>query len=249
MDKIAELKKIIEENDSIVFFGGAGVSVPSGIPDFRSADGIYSQSFGSVLNPEDIISHSFFMRYPEEFYEFYKAKMIYTDAKPNAAHYALAELEKRGKLNAVITQNIDGLHQMAGSKRVFELHGTIHQNYCMECGKAYPLDYIVNSKAVPRCSCGGLIKPDVVLYEEGLDEYIVSMARSFVQCADVLIVGGTSLKVYPAAGYVREFMGKKLVLINKSVTDMDKRADLVINDDIAEVLNAVILNSEEIETL
>ncbi len=240
MDKIAELKKIIEENDSIVFFGGAGVSVPSGIPDFRSADGIYSQAFKSVLNPEDIISHSFFMRYPEEFYEFYKAKMIYPDAKPNAAHYALAELERRGKLKAVITQNIDGLHQAAGSKHVFELHGTVHYNYCMNCGKSYPLDYVLKADGAPRCECGGIIRPDVVLYEEGLDSYTVEMSRSFVQSADVLIVGGTSLKVYPAAGYVREFTGKKLVLINKSATDMDLRADLVINDDIAAVLDAAV---------
>ncbi len=240
MDKIKELRDIIDKYDNIVFFGGAGVSVPSGIPDFRSADGIYSQAFKSVLNPEDIISHSFFMRYPEEFYEFYKAKMIYEDAKPNAAHYALAELERRGKLNAVITQNIDGLHQMAGSKRVLELHGTIHYNYCMKCGKSYPLEYIISSDGVPRCECGGIIKPDVVLYEEGLDGHTVEMSRAFVQAADVLIVGGTSLKVYPAAGYVREFMGKKLVLINKSETDMDARADLVINDDIAKVLDEVV---------
>lgn len=240
MNKIEELRKIIEENDNIVFFGGAGVSVPSGIPDFRSADGIYSQAYKSVLNPETIISHTFFMRYPEEFYEFYKDKMIYENAEPNDAHYALAELEKRKKLNAVITQNIDGLHQKAGSKRVLELHGTIHYNYCMECGKRYGLEHILNSKGVPRCSCGGIVRPDVVLYEEGLDGHTVEMSRAFVQAADVLIVGGTSLKVYPAAGYVREFVGKKLVLINKSATGMDSDADLVINDDIAKVLKEAV---------
>lgn len=240
MNKIEELRKITEENDNIVFFGGAGVSVPSGIPDFRSADGIYSQAYKSVLNPETIISHTFFMCYPEEFYEFYKDKMIYENAEPNDAHYALAELEKRKKLNAVITQNIDGLHQKAGSKRVLELHGTIHYNYCMECGKRYGLEHILNSKGVPRCSCGGIVRPDVVLYEEGLDGHTVEMSRAFVQAADVLIVGGTSLKVYPAAGYVREFVGKKLVLINKSATGMDSDADLVINDDIAKVLKKAV---------
>ena len=241
MSKIEELKKIIEENDNIVFFGGAGVSVPSGIPDFRSADGIYSQAYKSVLNPETIISHSFFMRHPDEFYEFYKDKMIYENAEPNDAHYALAELERRGKLNAVITQNIDGLHQKAGSKRVLELHGTIHYNYCMKCGKRYGLEHVINSKGVPECSCGGVVRPDVVLYEEGLDSHTVEMSRAFVQAADVLIVGGTSLKVYPAAGYVHEFMGKKLVLINKSATAMDSEADLVINGDIAKVLREVVL--------
>lgn len=240
MNKIEELKKIIEENDNIVFFGGAGVSVPSGIPDFRSADGIYSQAYKSVLNPETIISHSFFMRHPDEFYEFYKDKMIYENARPNDAHYALAELERRGKLNAVITQNIDGLHQKAGSKRVLELHGTIHYNYCMKCGKRHGLEHILNSKGVPKCSCGGIVRPDVVLYEEGLDGHTVEMSRAFVQAADVLIVGGTSLKVYPAAGYVHDFMGKKLVLINKSATAMDSEADLVINDDIAKVLKEVV---------
>ena len=240
MDKIQELKQIINTYDNIVFFGGAGVSVPSGIPDFRSADGIYSQAYKTILNPETIISHSFFVRYPEEFYEFYKDKMIYEEAEPNAAHYALAELERRGKLNAVITQNIDGLHQKAGSKRVLELHGTVHYNYCMKCGKSYGLDYIMKSKGVPVCSCGGVVRPDVVLYEEGLDAHTVEMSRAFVQAADVLIVGGTSLKVYPAAGYVREFVGKKLVLINKSETDMDHIADLVINDEIAKVLGAVV---------
>lgn len=240
MDKIEELKRIIDTYDNIVFFGGAGVSVPSGIPDFRSADGIYSEKFKSKLNPEDIVSHTFFMNSTEEFYEFYKSKMIYKNAKPNKAHIALAKLEEAGKLKAVITQNIDGLHQMAGSKRVFELHGTIHYNYCMDCGKSYPLTHIINSDGVPKCECGGIVKPDVVLYEEGLNDYVVRMSRAFVQSADVLIVGGTSLKVYPAAGYVHEFMGKKLVLINKSETDIDARADLVINDDIAKVLGAVV---------
>lgn len=240
VNKIEELRKIINDSGNIVFFGGAGVSVPSGIPDFRSANGIYSQKYHSVLNPEDIVSHSFFKNCPEEFYSFYKEKMIYPNAKPNAAHYALAELERRGKLKAVITQNIDGLHQTAGSKRVFELHGTIHYNYCMDCGKSYSLDYVIGSKGVPHCECGGIIRPDVVLYEEGLDSYTVEMSRSFVQNADVLIIGGTSLKVYPAAGYVREYMGDKLVLINKSRTDMDLSANLVINDDIAKVLGEVV---------
>lgn len=240
MTKIDELRQIIQTYDNIVFFGGAGVSCPSGIPDFRSANGIYSEKFKMTLNPEDIVSHSFFIRCPEEFYEFYRAKMIYQDAKPNKAHLALAKLEEMDKLNAVITQNIDGLHQMAGSKRVFELHGTIHYNYCMKCGKSYPLEHIINADGVPKCECGGIVRPDVVLYEEGLDDYTVEMSRAFVQSAEVLIIGGTSLKVYPAAGYVREFCGKKLVLINKSETDMDLSADLVINDDIAKVLGEVV---------
>ena len=240
MTKTDELKQILETYDNIVFFGGAGVSCPSGIPDFRSANGIYSQKFKMTLNPEDVVSHSFFIRCPEEFYEFYRSKMIYPDAMPNRAHMALAKLEEMGKLKAVITQNIDGLHQMAGSKRVFELHGTIHYNYCLKCGKSYPLQHIINADKIPRCECGGIVRPDVVLYEEGLDDYTVEMARAFVQNADILIVGGTSLKVYPAAGYVREFCGKKLVLINKSETDMDLNADLVINDDIAKVLGDAV---------
>lgn len=240
MNKTEELKQIIQAYDNIVFFGGAGVSCPSGIPDFRSANGIYSEKFKMTLNPEDIVSHSFFIRSPEEFYEFYRTKMIYPDAKPNKAHLALAKLEGMGKLKAVITQNIDGLHQMAGSKRVFELHGTIHYNYCLKCGKSYPLEHIINADGVPKCECGGIVRPDVVLYEEGLDDYTVEMSRAFVQSADVLIIGGTSLKVYPAAGYVREFRGKKLILINKSETDMDLSADLVINDDIAKVLGEAV---------
>ena len=228
------LQEIIDNSSHIVFFGGAGVSTESGIPDFRSVDGLYNQKYD--YPPEVILSHTFFMDETEEFFRFYRDKMLYLDAKPNAAHYALAELEKKGKLKAVITQNIDGLHQAAGSNRVFELHGSVLRNYCMKCGKFYGVDAVKNSTGIPRCSCGGIIKPDVVLYEEPLDEYTMRMAAAFVQAADALIVGGTSLTVYPAAGFVYQYMGDKLVLINKSSTSMDSKAALVINDSIGKVL-------------
>lgn len=224
----SKVQEIIHDSDNIVFFGGAGVSTESGIPDFRSVDGLYNLKY--KYPPETIISHSFFERNPEEFYDFYKNKMIFLDAKPNSAHCRLAELEKQGKLKAVITQNIDGLHQLAGSKNVLELHGSVHRNYCMRCGKFYDAHTIVESKGVPRCSCGGIIKPDVVLYEESLDQDILEKSVEYIEKADVLIVGGTSLVVYPAAGLINYYKGNKLVLINRSSTPMDSRANVVIND-------------------
>lgn len=228
------LKKWIDESDNIVFFGGAGVSTESNIPDFRSQDGLYNQEY--KYPPEIILSHTFFMNNPEEFYRFYRNKMIYKDARPNKAHYVLAELEKRGKLKAVITQNIDGLHQMAGSKKVIELHGTVYKNHCIECGKKYGLDYVLESKGVPRCSCKGIIKPDVVLYEESLNNNDIAKAINFIENADVLIVGGTSLRVYPAAGLIDYYGGNKLVLINRD-SIKDARADLKIQGKIGEVLS------------
>lgn len=228
-----QLKKIIADSNNIVFFGGAGVSTESGIPDFRSVDGLYSTLY--KYPPETIISHSFFMRNTSEFYDFYKNKMIFLDAMPNQAHIRLAELEKEGKLKCVITQNIDGLHQDAGSKNVLELHGSVRRNYCMKCGKFYDVQSIVNSSGVPKCQCGGTIKPDVVLYEESLDGEILEKSVEYIEKADVLIVGGTSLVVYPAAGLVNYFKGKKLVLINKSTTSLDNRADLVISENIGKV--------------
>lgn len=237
MDNIERLKEIIAENDNIVFFGGAGVSTESGIPDFRSVDGLYNQKY--KYPPEQIISHTYFKHYPEEFFEFYKDKMIFKDAEPNAAHIRLAELEKEGKLRAVITQNIDGLHQKAGSKEVLELHGSIHRNYCERCHKFYDLDYIVNSEGVPKCSCGGIVKPDVVLYEEGLDNTILNKAVKYIHNAEVLIIGGTSLVVYPAAGLIDYFKGKYLVVINKSPTSRDAHADLLIQDSIGKVFSNV----------
>lgn len=228
-----ELKEIISKSDNIVFFGGAGVSTESGIPDFRSVDGLYSQKY--KYPPEMMISHSFFRSNPEEFFDFYINKMIFLDAKPNSAHKKLAELEKEGKLKAVITQNIDGLHQAAGSRNVLELHGSVHRNYCMKCGKFYDVNFIIASKGIPRCSCGGIVKPDVVLYEEPLNSHVIGKAVDYIEQADVLIVGGTSLVVYPAAGLINYFRGSKLVLINKTPTSMDRRADLVINDSIGKV--------------
>lgn len=232
------LQEIIDDSRCIVFFGGAGVSTESGIPDFRSADGLYSQQYR--YPPEQIVSHTFFTTYPEEFFRFYKDRMIFTDAKPNAAHKKLAELEQAGKLSAVITQNIDGLHQAAGSKKVIELHGSVHRNYCMKCGKFHPLSAVTESDGVPLCECGGKIKPDVVLYEESLKTEDIENAVYEIQNADTLIIGGTSLIVYPAAGLVRYFQGKYLVVINKSEINAD--ADLVINDSIGEVLGAVKVN-------
>lgn len=220
------LRQWIEESDRIVFFGGAGVSTESGIPDFRSVDGLYNQKYD--YPPETILSHSFFMRHTKEFYDFYRDKMICLDAKPNITHQKLAELEQAGKLIGVVTQNIDGLHQAAGSKKVWELHGSIHRNYCMNCGKSHPLQAILDSSDIPHCECGGIIKPDVVLYEEGLDDTIVSGAIRAIAESDLLIVGGTSLAVYPAAGLLQYFQGKHLALINKSPTPLDKNADLVL---------------------
>lgn len=232
------LQEIIDESRRIVFFGGAGVSTESGIPDFRSADGLYSQQYR--YPPEQIVSHTFFTTYPEEFFRFYRDRMIFQDAQPNAAHKKLAELEQAGKLSAVITQNIDGLHQAAGSKKVIELHGSVHRNYCMKCGKFHPLSAVTESDGVPLCECGGKIKPDVVLYEESLKTEDIENAVYEIQSADTLIIGGTSLIVYPAAGLVRYFQGKYLVVINKSEINAD--ADLVINDSIGEVLGAVKVN-------
>ncbi|NLC19470.1 MAG: NAD-dependent protein deacylase [Clostridiales bacterium] len=237
---IEKLKELVNSSDNIVFFGGAGVSTESGIPDFRSAGGLYSERTKSNYTPEEILSHSFFMYNTKDFYDFYRSKMIYRDAKPNAAHIALARLEETGKLKAVITQNIDGLHQLAGSKNVLELHGSMHRNYCMSCHSFYNLEYIINSEDIPRCSCGGIVKPDVVLYEESLDMDLMDKAVSYIANADVLIVGGTSLVVYPAAGLVRYYRGNKLVLINKSSTQYDDRAYLLINDSIGESLKSVV---------
>ena len=228
MNGTEKLKELVDGSNNIVFFGGAGVSTESGIPDFRSTDGLYHQQYD--YPPETILSHSFFMRNPEEFYRFYKNKMLCLDAKPNMAHKKLAELEKAGKLKAVITQNIDGLHQAAGSKEVLELHGSVHRNYCMKCGKFYDAEYMLHAEGVPTCSCGGMIKPDVVLYEEGLDMTVMSKSIQAIRDADVLIIGGTSLIVYPAAGLIDYYRGNKLAVINMSVTSQDKNADLVIQE-------------------
>ena len=231
------LQEWIGESSRIVFFGGAGVSTESGIPDFRSVDGLYQQKYDRP--PEQIISHTCFCHEPEEFFRFYRDKMIWPDARPNAAHRKLAQLELAGKLRSVVTQNIDGLHQAAGSRRVWELHGSIHRNRCMDCGQSYTLERIMNSRGVPRCSCGGIIKPDVVLYEEALDSYTIEQAVSDIESADMLIVGGTSLVVYPAAGLIRYYRGNKLVLINKSETAYDANADLIIHDRIGKVLDQI----------
>lgn len=233
----ARLQEIIDDSENIVFFGGAGVSTESGIPDFRSADGIYHQQYR--YSPEQIVSHSFFMRNTEAFYEFYKEKMMFLEAKPNAAHLKLAQLEAEGKLKAVITQNIDGLHQAAGSKNVWELHGSIHRNYCRKCGKFYDASYVKNADGVPRCECGGLIKPDVVLYEEGLDSGVIEHSIRAICEADTLIIGGTSLVVYPAAGFIDYFWGKHLVVINKSATAKEVRAELTIAAPIGEVMKGL----------
>lgn len=236
-DKIQQFAEIVNDSQRIVFFGGAGVSTESGIPDFRSVDGLYNQKWD--YPPETILSHTFFMKKTEEFYRFYREKMICEGVKPNAAHLKLAELEQKGKLKAIVTQNIDGLHQAAGSKQVYELHGSVLRNYCMRCGKFHGIEAITGSEGVPHCECGGIIKPDVVLYEEGLDDKVVSGAVEAIAKADTLIIGGTSLNVYPAAGLIRYFSGKHLVIINMSPTQMDGNADLLIADKIGKVFSAV----------
>ena len=238
MEEIEKLRGIIKNSDKIVFFGGAGVSTESGIPDFRSVDGLYNQQWD--YPPETILSHSFFMKKTEEFYRFYRAKMLCPNAEPTAAHLKLAQLEREGKLTAVVTQNIDGLHQAAGSKKVYELHGSVLRNYCMKCGKFHSVEFIMNSTGVPTCECGGVVKPDVVLYEEGLDDSVVNGAVNAIAEADTLIIAGTSLNVYPAAGLVRYFRGNNLVIINMSPTGMDSSADLLICGRIGEVLSAAV---------
>lgn len=237
MDSVSRLKEMIEGSSNIVFFGGAGVSTESGIPDFRSTDGLYHQQYD--YPPETILSHTFFMRNTEEFYRFYRNKMLVLDAQPNAAHQKLAQLEAEGKLKAVITQNIDGLHQKAGSREVLELHGSVRRNYCMKCHKFYDAEYMLESHGVPKCECGGTIKPDVVLYEEGLDNTTLSKAVRYISEADMLIIGGTSLVVYPAAGLVDYYEGDKLTVINKTVTPQDKYANLVVQGSIGEILGQI----------
>lgn len=238
-----ELQRIIDQSRRIVFFGGAGVSTESGIPDFRSVDGLYHQKYD--YPPEEILSHTFLMRYPEEFYRFYRDKMLPLEAQPNAAHRKLAELEQAGRLSAIVTQNIDGLHQKAGSKTVLELHGSIHRNRCMACGKPYAPEFIRDSRGVPTCPCGGRIRPDVVLYEEGLDDDVVAAALHHIRLADTLIVAGTSLTVYPAAGLLRYFRGQHLVLINRDATPLDSQADLVLHEKVGEVLSRLTVTPVE----
>ena len=235
MGQIEKLQEWVRESDNIVFFGGAGVSTESGIPDFRSVDGLYHQQYD--YPPETILSNTFYRQNPEEFYRFYRAKMLCLDAKPNAAHTKLAQWEQEGKLKAVVTQNIDGLHQAAGSKVVLELHGSVLRNYCERCGASYDAEYILQSEGVPACTCGGSIKPDVVLYEEGLDQKTLSDAVHYISGADVLIVGGTSLAVYPAAGLLDYYRGKKLVLVNKTPTPRDSIADLIVQGSIGEIFS------------
>ncbi len=240
-NKIEELAAIIGKSNNIVFFGGAGVSTESDIPDFRSANGLWNEKLKINFTPEQLVSHTFFMKYPEDFFAFYKDKLIYPDAQPNAAHIALAKLEKMGKLKAVVTQNIDGLHQAAGSKTVYELHGSVLRNYCMKCHEFYDEKFIRNAQGIPTCpKCGGRVKPDVVLYEEGLDDDIIKASVEAISKADTLIIGGTSLVVYPAAGLIHYFRGSNLVLINKSTTSADSDADLVIHDSIGKVLEEVM---------
>ena len=235
--EVEKLQELVDTHDNIVFFGGAGVSTESGIPDFRSQDGLYNQQYD--YPPETILSHTFFMKKPEEFYRFYHNKMLCPDARPNAAHLKLAEMEAAGKLKAVITQNIDNLHQMAGSKNVFELHGSVYRNYCMRCGKFYDFQHILHSEGVPRCECGGIIKPDVVLYEEGLDHETINGAVEAISKAQVLIIGGPSLAVYPAAGLIDYFRGDSLVVINMAPTPRDRSADLLIKEPIGKVMSQI----------
>ncbi len=237
MADVEELRRWIEESDNIVFFGGAGVSTESGIPDFRSVDGLYSQKY--KYPPETILSHSFFMQKQAEFFEFYRDKMLVLDAQPNITHKKLAQMESEGRLKAVVTQNIDGLHQQAGSKKVLELHGSVHRNYCLKCRSEYGVDAVIDLKGIPVCGCGGVIKPDVVLYEEGLNQDVIDEAVRCIVAADMLIVGGTSLSVYPAAGLVRYYKGGKLVLINKSPTPYDQDADLLLQCGLGEVFGSL----------
>lgn len=236
-ETIKKLKELADGSDNIVFFGGAGVSTESGIPDFRSTDGLYHQQW--KYPPETILSHTFYESNPEEFFRFYRAKLLAPDARPNAAHYKLAEWERAGKLKAIVTQNIDGLHQAAGSRNVLELHGSVHRNYCEKCGKFHDFNFILHSEGIPRCSCGGIVKPDVVLYEEGLDQKTLTASVRAIAQADMLIIGGTSLNVYPAAGLINYYGGDKLVLINKSAVAKDLSAGLVITDPIGEVLSQI----------
>ena len=241
--EIEKLTQILKESNNIVFFGGAGVSTESNIPDFRSSNGLWNEKLKINFTPEQLVSHTFFMRYPEEFFKFYKDKLIYPEAKPNAAHIALAKLEEMGKLKAIVTQNIDGLHQAAGSKNVFELHGSVLRNYCMKCHAFYDEKFILASEGIPTCpKCGGKVKPDVVLYEEGLDNDVITGAVRAISQTDTLIIGGTSLVVYPAAGLINYFRGKNLVLINKSSTSADNKANLVIHDSIGKVLGEAVNN-------
>lgn len=239
MDKIALLNDMISKSKRIVFFGGAGVSTESGIKDFRSADGIYNMDY--QFSPEEVLSHSFFEKYTADFYDFYRKYLCFPDAGPNKAHYKLSEMEKAGKLKAIITQNVDGLHQAAGSKNVFELHGSASRNYCLECGKHYDFNSVYNSVGIPRCDCGGIVKPDVVLYEESLDDKVIKGAIDAIRHADMLIVAGTSLRVYPAAGFINYFRGKNFVLINKDETNFDSEFGLVIYDKVGEVLDKIVI--------
>ena len=242
-NEIEKLTLILKESNNIVFFGGAGVSTESNIPDFRSSNGLWNEKLRINFTPEQLVSHTFFMKYPEEFFRFYKDKLIYPDAKPNAAHIALAKHEEMGKLKAVVTQNIDGLHQAAGSKNVFELHGSVLRNYCMDCNAFYDEKFILASEGIPTCpKCGGKVKPDVVLYEEGLDEATIQGSIAAISQADTLIIGGTSLIVYPAAGLINYFRGKNLILINKSTTSADNKANLVIHDAIGKVLDESVIS-------
>ena len=241
MNQIEQLSEILAHSENAVFFGGAGMSTESGIPDFRSANGIYNKTFKKNLRPEEIVSHSFFMYCPEEFFEFYRTRIVYLDAKPNAGHFALAELERRGILSEVVTQNIDGLHQAAGSKTVWELHGSVKRAFCMNCGENYDLNYICENKPIPYCKkCGGIVRPDVVLYEENLDEKILKASIAAISKADTLIVGGTSLIVYPAAGLFHYFNGEYLVIINKTETRADSEAELIIRENIGETLSKAV---------
>ena len=240
MDKIARLKEILAESRRAVFFGGAGMSTESGIPDFRSAGGIYSETLHQEFTPEQMASHSFLMAHPEEFFDFYRRRFVYLAAEPNPGHYARAELERRGILAAIVTQNIDGLHQTAGSETVYELHGSIRRAHCMDCGAHYGLDYILHHRPIPHCSCGGIVRPDVVLYEESLDNDTIAGAVAAIRTADTLIIGGTSLIVYPAAGLIDYFRGAHLILINRTETRADSRAELVIREPIGDVLHAAL---------
>ena len=242
MTSVERLRKILSESSRAVFFGGAGMSTESGIPDFRSATGIYNQKLHKTFSPEEMASYSFFIKHPEDFFDFYRKRFIYLDAKPNAGHFALAELERRGNLAAVVTQNIDGLHQLAGSKTVYELHGSIRRSYCTSCGEKYGVEYILENRPIPYCEkCGGIVKPDVVLYEESLDQNVLMSSIRAIAEADTLIVGGTSLIVYPAAGLIDYFHGEHLILINKSETRADKFAELVIRENIGETLSKCVI--------